>query len=180
MKHIYGPLKPPSKDMEWNSMHFFDQKEFDVADDGTSIGLGRAGLIYVPKACANDHGASTTPCPLHVALHGCENPFVMEYPEAHKLSFNRWAESNGIVVLWPHMNSHGTTAQGKHGCWVRVHAHPTSTKETRGATNKYSLNSTQPNKDGYGSVGASYDTRNGPQMKAIRRMIEKVSGVSMV
>ena len=74
----------------------------------------------------------------------------MEYPEAHTLSFNRWAESNNIVVLWPHMGAHGNTSQGRKGCW-----------------------------DGYGSSGLTYDTKSGAQMDAVRKMIERVSGARM-
>eukprot|EP00966_Prymnesium_polylepis_P318497 7356512-Prymnesium_polylepis.1 len=76
----------------------------------------------------------------------------MEYPEARELSFNRWAESNDIVVLWPHLVKHG----GQNG--------------TQGPTNCW---------DGYGQTGELYDTQRGIQMRAVKGMIEAVAGVDM-
>ena len=61
--------------------------------------MGDAGLVFVPPRCAA--GAR---CALHVFLHGCQNPFFMEWPEARSLSVGRWAQTNDIVVLFPHMN----------------------------------------------------------------------------
>merc|ERR1712083_606533 len=73
---------------------------------GTGAGLGSVGLIYVPKACS---GAMLRKCALHVSLHGCANPFILSDAQAHALSFNRWAETNDIVILWP-------KAKGE-SCW---------------------------------------------------------------
>ena len=73
--------------------------------------------------------------------------------DALGLSFNRWAETNRIVVLWPKIHSHGganQTREQRIGCW-----------------------------DGYGQTGHNYDTKGGVQMVAIRRMIEAIAGVRM-
>ena len=72
--------------------------------------------------------------------------------QVRALSFNRWAESNDMVVLWPHEVRHGQSARmndGWAGCW-----------------------------DSYDQT-PHYDTQKGPQMKAIASMIETVSGVKM-
>ena len=109
LQHFYGsaasPLRPPAHKMVSSSLHFFDQAPFN--GNGTSggrgaVGLGHAGLLYVPKACAA--GGAAKSCRLHAFLHGCSNPFFMEWPEARSLSVNRWAETNNIVVLFPHMD----------------------------------------------------------------------------
>ena len=101
LQHFYGPLQPPSHEMAPHALHLFDQAPFDgnnTSGGRGEVGLGSAGLVYVPTSCAS----GTRKCALHVFMHGCHNPFVMEYPEARSLSTNRWAETNGIVVLWPH------------------------------------------------------------------------------
>merc|ERR1712196_432577 len=118
----------------------FDQRPFN-ANDTAQIGLGDAGLVYVPQVC-RDGGR----CTLHVSLHGCSNPFVLELPEARRLSFNRWAEANNMVVLWPHDVSHGTYHAQKSACW-----------------------------DSYAKT-PHYDTQQGPQMRAIAQMIETIAG----
>lgn len=46
-------------------------------------------------------------CRLHIPMYGCSELFVFEEPivrGSKKLgvSFNRWAETNRIVVVWPH------------------------------------------------------------------------------
>ena len=80
-------------------------------------------------------------------MHGCSvNNY---YDEAvHELSFNRWAETNRMVVLYPRMAEHGTTTQEKIGCW-----------------------------DAYAQTSPKYDTKEGIQMIAIREMIRRVANV---
>ena len=49
-----------------------------------------------------------------------------------------------------------------------------------GGTQPGGLNVTSDCFDGYGYEGDGYDTREGPQMRAIARMIETVSGASVL
>lgn len=142
LNHIYGQLKAPVA-MKDANLRLFDQKPFN-GNDTFDVGLGDAGLIYVPQACADGRL-----CTLHVSMHGCENPFVLEYPEAKQLSFNRWAEANDMVVLWPHNVKHGNQSSEHHACW-----------------------------DGYAQT-PHYDTQRGPQMVAIASMIEAIAGIRM-
>ena len=118
LQHFYGteqrPLHPPSTHMDKSALHLFDQMPFNgnaTSGGRGPVGLGESGgLVYVPHSCAA--GAK---CALHVFLHGCSNPFVMEYPEVRSLSVNRWADANDIVVLFPHLqgmacwDGYGTT-----------------------------------------------------------------------
>jgi len=161
LQHVYGPLEPPAERInEWH-LHRFDQRPFN-GDDAAQVGLTHQGWVYVPKACAGAvdglSNSSDVGCRLHVSLHGCEEWFFMEEglvqgSKALGLSFNRWAETNRIVVLWPHVGLHGgphATREQKLGCW-----------------------------DGYGQTGANYDTKNAVQMQAVRKMIEALSGASL-
>merc|ERR1719282_1530321 len=130
-----------------DALKLFDQSPF-FGKDNNQTGLNATGYVYVPTTCRSD----VNKCSLHVSLHGCGVDHY--YDEAvHILSFNRWAETNNMVILWPRLRSHGGehgTAQQKSGCY-----------------------------DSYGQTGASYDTKNGVQMVAIRTMIEQLSGVRM-
>ena len=92
-------------------------------------------LLRHPRACA-----AQKPCALHVSLHGCDNPWFVQAAQARTLSFNRWAEANDIVVMFPHLAGVA--------CF-----------------------------DAYGHTGPLYDTKEGLQMQAIRKMVEAVSGV---
>ncbi len=103
LKHFYGAgLRAPAESLDATALKLFDQAPFDgneTSGGRGNVGLGDAGLVFVPPRCAA--GAR---CALHVFLHGCQNPFFMEWPEARSLSVGRWAQTNDIVVLFPHMN----------------------------------------------------------------------------
>ena len=103
LEHVYGELKPQVAMKEAN-LHLFNQEPYNRSP---WVQLGSVGYIYVPNSCAD----GKTVCRLHVSLHGCQNPMILEAPEVRRLSFNRWAETNGIVVLWPHKDNNQS------GCW---------------------------------------------------------------
>ncbi len=105
-----------------------------------------------------DHGMLYVPtgcrgrvhqCDLHVALHGCS--VDLYYDQAvRKLSFNSWGEANNIVVLWPRLaprKDGQATVQQQIGCW-----------------------------DAYGQTSRLYATKQGPQVKAVRAMIDSLIG----
>ena len=70
LKHLLGPLKPAAKE---GPLREFDQ-----------------GHVYVPKACEKER------CRVHVAFHGCRQGGERFPREA---GYNRWAESNRLIVL---------------------------------------------------------------------------------
>eukprot|EP00440_Ansanella_granifera_P046519 gb/GFBE01050377.1/.p1 GENE.gb/GFBE01050377.1/~~gb/GFBE01050377.1/.p1 ORF type:complete len:375 (+),score=43.56 gb/GFBE01050377.1/:1-1125(+) len=147
LQHIYDNLTAPAAAIDQMSLHLFDQSPFFGIDDNQT-GLDASGYIYVPKSC-KDGGKL---CALHVALHGCR-PYIHYELAVRTLSFNRWAETNDIVVLWPLLKPYGgsnATEQEDRGCY-----------------------------DVYAQTGHYYDTQYGVQMTAIRKMIEAVSGVQM-
>ena len=143
LEHIYGNLTPPARSIVRESLMWFDQTPFN-GNNTLRIGLSKTGIVYVPRKCSG--GAL---CSLHISLHGCSELFVFEDILMHTMSFNRWAETNNIVILWPHVGPHGgtnATKEEKQGCW-----------------------------DGYGQTGSTYDTRHSVQMQAIWNMVHTMS-----
>lgn len=127
----------------------FDQREFFDAGD-PSLSLAGVGYLYVPAACGDGAAA----CRLHVAFHGCgqgseavDDDFVWDG------GYNRWAEANAIVVLYPQAVPWSPAwdpfglGGNPQGCW-----------------------------DWWGYGGDGYGDRRGAQMRAVRAMIGRVLG----
>jgi hypothetical protein len=79
------------------------------------------GWLYVPVACQNNQ-----PCRLHIAFHGCKQYQSYRYFQSgsgmvtfgttfvRNAGYNKWADTNGIIVLYPQ----ATASQGNpNGCW---------------------------------------------------------------
>jgi poly(3-hydroxybutyrate) depolymerase len=101
---IYGPLQPPN-DKVSGRIVAFDQAEFVPENAAQANGMSDTGYLYVPKAC--EAGAARR-CRLHVALHGCLQSAELLGDEFYtKIGINEWAETNGIMVVYP--QTHATT-----------------------------------------------------------------------
>ncbi|OOV86149.1 extracellular catalytic domain type 2 short-chain-length polyhydroxyalkanoate depolymerase [Oceanospirillum linum] len=103
---LYGQLEPPAETnlksdvMEFGQLEFFDGR-----------GMLDRGYLYIPEACRDDNNR----CQLHIALHGCDQS--AEVAEDHFIrnsGFNRWAETNNIVVLYPQAKK---SLPNPKGCW---------------------------------------------------------------
>jgi poly(3-hydroxybutyrate) depolymerase len=116
LKHLLGPLKPPTKEGP--------AREFDQ------------GLVYVPKGCEKER------CRVHVAFHGCRQSAERFARDA---GYNRWAESNGLIVLYPQVTASWYPFNPR-GCW-----------------------------DWWGYTGAAYHTKDGLQIRAVQAMLERLS-----
>jgi poly(3-hydroxybutyrate) depolymerase len=107
------------------ALHRFDQRPYRKAGEFDS--LDDSGWVYIPQACEKA-GAH---CKLHVAFHGCEQGqnFVVDGQPygtifVEQAGYNRWAESAGIVVLYPQVmpsaviNIDGSPYKtNPKGCW---------------------------------------------------------------
>jgi poly(3-hydroxybutyrate) depolymerase/chitodextrinase len=115
LQWIYGTLQPRNTGAPIGTFVEFDQREFITAGHG----MGERGWVYVPQDCR------TGSCRLHVVFHGCR-----QYPEyqyfagtglttfgmtyVRNAGYNRWADTNRLVVLYPQ----AATAPGNpNGCW---------------------------------------------------------------
>jgi poly(3-hydroxybutyrate) depolymerase len=131
--HLYGPLNarnnaalPAGNFVEFNQSQFI-----------TGHGMATTGWAYIPQACTT--GAS---CRLHVVLHGCQqNVTLVQQQYVRNTGYNRWADSNNVVMLYPQ-----TSTQATNSCW-----------------------------DWWGYDSANYAKKAGPQMGAIKAMVDQVS-----
>ncbi len=149
LRQIYGPLAPPKRPE--GELRPFAQADF--VDAQALHGLAERGFVYIPKACAE--GAR---CRLHVAFHGCgQTEAMIGDAFVRHAGYNGWAESNDIVVLYPQTavlttRRLGTTLPwpNPQGCW-----------------------------DWWGYTGPHYADRDGPQIKAVAAMIERLAGSNL-
>jgi hypothetical protein len=91
----------------------FDQTAFSGATEPLSS-VHREGYAYVPASCANGT-AGAGRCRLHVAFHGCQQSVERVHDAFYwHAGYNRWAEANDIVVLYPQVAAQGLNPEG---CW---------------------------------------------------------------
>ena len=103
LQHLYGALNKRKSDGLDGKLVEFDQSAFV-----TGHGMGETGWVYVPNTCT-----AATPCRLHVALHGCkQNSTDVGQEFVRNAGYNRWADSNNIVVLYPQTGKGATNS-----CW---------------------------------------------------------------
>lgn len=120
---IYGPLKPPGKKRGGRFTRFDQTPYVDTTRFLWSSGLDTTGWTYIPAACARGK-----PCRLHIAFHGCRQgqTYLPLTPPAHggpyygktfveHAGYDRWAERNNIVVLFPQAVS--IPLRNPNGCW---------------------------------------------------------------
>jgi hypothetical protein len=107
LNHLYGKLKAPSVGRPAKGQLLaFDQTAY-AAPEAQMLPEGR---IYVPNTCAN--GAH---CRLHIALHGCKMSTSYVQEEFVEMAgYNRWADANDIVILYPQVDKGG---KNPNGCW---------------------------------------------------------------
>ena len=133
LSHIYGPLNarnngtlPAGNFVEFNQSQFI-----------TNHGMAPTGWAYIPQACA-----AGTQCRLHVVMHGCQqNVTLVQQQYVRNTGYNRWADTNNTVVLYPQTSTAATNS-----CW-----------------------------DWWGYDSANYAKKSGPQMAAIKAMVDRVS-----
>lgn len=118
LKWIHGELNLPSADTLQGSFVEFDQGKFIANPNSHS--MADSGWLYVPDSCKDGEA-----CRLHIAFHGCK-----QYPNYQYFSgggmtrfgrtfvdnagYNRWADTNNMVVLYPQT----TNGRGNpNGCW---------------------------------------------------------------
>lgn len=156
LKWIYGSLNPRNEGTLSGRLIEFDQSDF--LPNPAQHGMYPKGWAYVPQRCDQ-----LDQCRVHVAFHGCKQypdwPFAggpggkMGDTFARHAGYNEWADANHIVVLYPQANSMTLGTRPLHsnptGCW-----------------------------DWWGYDDANYALREGRQMAAVRRMVDRLAGVA--
>ena len=148
LAHLLGPLEP-SAATETGRVVRFDQREH-AAGDPYAIGMADSGYAYVPRAC------ETGGCRVHVAFHGCrQNVEAVGERFVREAGYNRWADTNRLVVLYPQtISRNGWGVSGwqwsyvfnPRGCW-----------------------------DWWGYTGQQYATKQGPQVRAVKAMVDRLT-----
>ena len=139
LAHLYGVLKARNDGPASGSLVEFDQTKF--FPPGAETGMATIGFVYVPKACT----VKDTRCALHVALHGCRQTaeeIGRKFVEG--AGYNRWADTNHIVVLYPQIGR-GRHAANPQNCW-----------------------------DWWGYTGSAWLEKKAPQMQAIAAMVNHI------
>jgi poly(3-hydroxybutyrate) depolymerase len=130
---------------ETGALKPFDQREL-VGGDPYSISLAETGYAYVPAACA------TQRCRVHVAFHGCRQyEGSVGHAFVRDAGYNRWADAHGLIVLYPQTIARNGWSGGgflwnPRGCW-----------------------------DWWGYTGPEYHTKAGPQIRAVKAMVERLA-----
>lgn len=110
LKWIYGALNAKNVGALNGSFVNFDQAVFWGNFDPNTHGMAGAGYAYVPAACAAGQA-----CRLHVAFHGClQNVATVGTAFYQNSGYNRWADTNKIIVLYPQA---AATTANPGGCW---------------------------------------------------------------
>ncbi len=107
LKQIYGNLNPRAETPGGDWLEF-DQRPYfkDLGLDG----LASSGMVFIPKACRAEQG-----CRIHVAYHGCaQNRAKVGDIFVKETGFDRWADTNKVIVLYPQT---AITAMNPQGCW---------------------------------------------------------------
>jgi len=107
LAHIYGALQPRSAAPTGRYMSF-DQMPF--TDGIANHGMSDNGIAYVPTGCQLSTG-----CRVHVAFHGCgQNKAQVGDAFIEGSGFDRWADTNRLIVLFPQVKANAGNAQA---CW---------------------------------------------------------------
>ncbi len=135
LQHLYDGLRKPSGAITGKIMTFGQERH---AKGGMLASLADEGYLFVPKDCS-----AAKPCRLHVAFHGCRqgSGFVGQ-DFVRNAGYNRWADANRIVVLYPQVARSYFYPFNPQGCW-----------------------------DWWGYSGQDHATRNGAQLTSVHRML---------
>jgi poly(3-hydroxybutyrate) depolymerase len=133
-------VRPPANDRRLDPVTF-SQEEF-IGDPSRS-GMLEYGYVHIPSTCAAGQR-----CRVHVAFHGCRmSAEAIGTAFVEQAGYNRWAETNGVVVLYPQIKQSAKPVSNPRGCW-----------------------------DWFAYTGPDFARRSGLQMQAVRRMIAALAG----
>ena len=139
LRLLLGPLAPPAA-APGGRLVRFDQKRY-ARGDARALGLADEAFVYVPKSCESGH------CRVHVAFHGCrQNADAVGEAFVRHAGYNRWADANRLIVLYPQTVARYFPVFNPRGCW-----------------------------DWWGYTGADYATRDGAQIRAVWAMVRRLA-----
>lgn len=147
LTQLLGPLRPKAASAKGELLAF---SQVAYARAAGAYGMGSTAYLYVPTGCRAGN------CRVHVAFHGCRqsaDQIGMRFVEF--AGYNRWAESNRVVVLYPQTTPRYGWAWT--GGWPRWVFNPKACW------------------DWWGYEDADYATREGVQIDAVKRMLDRLA-----
>lgn len=103
---LRGPLQPAAATVP--DPVAFDQSLYLAGP--LARGMAETGWVYVPEACRSGEA-----CRVHIVFHGCkQNVDTAGDAVTVGAGYNRWAETNRMVVLYPQAHA---TWSNPNGCW---------------------------------------------------------------
>jgi poly(3-hydroxybutyrate) depolymerase len=140
LAQIYGPLKPRATTLSSRPIPF-DQTEF-ISSAMSS--MDSTGYAYIPVSCTKGGPGH---CGVHVVFHGCEQGAQTVHDAVYgKVGYNNWADTNGIIVLYPQADASAFIPVNPDGCW-----------------------------DWWGYSGMDFQVRSGVQLSAVRAMVTRLT-----
>jgi poly(3-hydroxybutyrate) depolymerase len=143
-----GATRPVGGTSTQGELITFDQAPYAVAP--YAVSLDDKGFVYVPQACRAGG------CRVHVAFHGCgQGRERIGDVFAQHAGYNRWADSNHLVVLYPQAIARygwgpwywpASFVFNPNGCW-----------------------------DWWGYTGVNYHTKTGAQIRAVKAMLDRLA-----
>ncbi|WP_337879589.1 PHB depolymerase family esterase [Rheinheimera sp.] len=116
--------------------------QHQIAGDAAAT-MAEQGYVYIPKACAEGES-----CRLHISFHGCNQAVeAVQMAYVERAGFNRHADSNKLVVLYPQARASKLMPLNPQGCW-----------------------------DWWGYTNADYANRQGPQIQAVVKLAQALKG----
>ena len=138
LQYLYDGLKAPAGAAR-GELVAFDQERYVTG--GMLASMADRGFLFVPADCA-----AGKPCRIHVAFHGCRQGVGFVGRDfATNAGYNRWADANRIVVLYPQVKKSLFWPFNPKGCW-----------------------------DWWGYSGVGYTARNGLQLASVQRMLSAI------
>lgn len=136
LRYLLGSVSPPAT-TESGRLLAFSQREFG---DSYGISMADEGYAYVPRAC------DTERCRVHVVFHGCrQGAQVIGERFVRDTGYNRWADTNRLIVVYPQVIARYFWVFNPRGCW-----------------------------DWWGYTGPVYATKDGAQIRAVVGMVDRL------
>ncbi len=181
LNHIFGgqALNPRNNGALSGSVVSFDQQTY--MPSGVSVAsqsLATTGYAYIPAACANHqpckvrrmHPSASIHRPscnliqnwlvgwlvwcrqIHISFHGCEQNYnSVGFDYVQHTGFNKWADTNNIVMVYPQTVNSELFPGNPNGCW-----------------------------DWWGYAGSNYDVQSGGQMQFAMSMYHALHRVDVM
>jgi hypothetical protein len=140
LRFLLGPLSPPAAKLN-GRLFAFDQKAF-AGGNAYALSMADEGYAYVPHDCEGVR------CRVHVVFHGCrQGAETVGERFVRDAGYNRWADTNRLIVLYPQVVARYFWIYNPRGCW-----------------------------DWWGYTGTNYATKEGAQIRAVGNMVDRLSG----